>query len=95
MYYAVIFASQLKKGIADYEQTALKMEQLAMQQQGYISHNSFRNSDGYGVTISYWHNLKSIKQWAQNIHHLKAKQRGKNQWYSWYNLKTVKISFNN
>ena len=51
-YYAVIFTTLLTKNLADYEKTAMRMEELAKLQDGYLGIESTRNE--IGITVSYW-----------------------------------------
>ena len=88
-YYAVIF-SNLRTSIDEgYEKTALRMEELASQQAGYLGHESVR--DGLGITISYWKDLDSIRNWKQNLEHLQAQEMGKSHWYSAYKTRICKV----
>lgn len=81
-YYAVIFTSLKTDAPDGYDAMSNRMVELAIQQTGYLGHESAR--DGIGITISYWQSLDSIKQWKQNTEHLFAQQQGRNQWYSHY-----------
>ena len=54
-YYAVIFTTLLTKNSADYEKTAIRMEELAKLQDGYLGIESTRNE--IGITVSYWKDL--------------------------------------
>jgi heme-degrading monooxygenase HmoA len=91
MYYAVIFTS-IKKESADangYTEMAKQMETLAMQQPGYISHESARNE--IGITISYWESLEAIKNWKQQTDHLLAQQMGREKFYSYYKVRICTV----
>ena len=68
---------------------AEKMETLAKQQQGYIGIDSARND--VGITVSYWESLDAIKNWKANSEHLFAQQKGREQWYNWYNVRICKV----
>ena len=57
-YYAVIFTTLLTNNLADYEKTAIRMEELAKLQDGYLGIESTRNK--IGITVSYWKDLASI-----------------------------------
>jgi len=81
-YYAVIFSSLKTDEDDGYNAMSQRMVQLGMMQPGYLGHESAR--DGNGVTVSYWQNLASIKQWKQNAEHLFAQQQGRAKWYSHY-----------
>jgi len=88
-YYAVIFTSTLTNKTEGYSEMAKKMENLAKQQVGFISIDSAR--EGVSITVSYWESLDAIKIWKQNSEHLIAQQKGRNQWYSWYNTRICKV----
>lgn len=68
---------------------AVKMEQLAKKQPGFIGMDSAR--DDIGITVSYWKTKKDIANWKQQTDHIKAQQKGRIDWYSWYNVKICKV----
>lgn len=88
-YYAVIFTSTRSKGNNGYQEMSELMESLASKQQGFLGVNSARND--VGITVSYWESLEAIKNWKQQTEHLQAQQKGRNEWYSWYNVKICKV----
>ncbi|WP_299097137.1 antibiotic biosynthesis monooxygenase [uncultured Winogradskyella sp.] len=95
-YYAVIFTSTQTDDTKGYSKMAEKMETLARQQDGFIRIESARNtstslSAGIGITVSYWESLDAIKNWKANTEHLFAQQKGREQWYNWYNVKICKV----
>jgi heme-degrading monooxygenase HmoA len=88
-YYAVIFTSTQTQAIDGYTEMAQKMEALAKAQKGYLGIDSARNQ--IGVTVSYWESLEAIKEWKTNTEHLLAQQKGREQWYNWYNVRICKV----
>ena len=96
-YYAVIFTSTLNENTEGYSEMADKMEALAKQQEGYLGIDSARDntstslSGAVGITVSYWESLDAIKNWKQQSEHLQAQQKGRTDWYSWYNVKICKV----
>ena len=88
-YYAVIFTTLLTKNSADYEKTAIRMEELAKLQDGYLGIESTRNE--IGITVSYWKDLASITKWKNNLEHTEARDRGREQWYQHYQLRICKV----
>ena len=74
-YFAVIFTSLKVSGASGYDEMALKMDELAKQQPGYLGVESVRGADGMGLTISYWKDLESISSWKRNSEHLRAPRR--------------------
>lgn len=88
-YYAVIFTSTLTENTEGYNEMAEKIEALAKKQEGYLGFDSARSD--VGIAVSYWDSLEAIKNWKQHSEHLLAQQKGKNQWYSWYNTRICKV----
>ena len=88
-YYAIIFTSTQTENTKGYSEMAEKMEQLAKQQDGFLGIDSVRND--VGITVSYWENFEAIKNWKQNSEHLLAQQKGRDTWYSWYNVRICKV----
>jgi heme-degrading monooxygenase HmoA len=89
-YYAVIFTSIRTEGNQDgYGAMADKMEELANEQDGFLGIESARNE--VGITVSYWRDLDSIKQWKENPKHLLAQQLGKKEWYTAFDLRICKV----
>lgn len=88
-YFAVIFTSTITKDTEGYNEMAKKMEDLAKVQPGFLGVDSAR--EDVGITVSYWESLDAIKSWKQNSEHLIAQQKGRKQWYSWYNTRICKV----
>ena len=88
-YFAVIFTSTQTEHTEGYLEMANKMKTLAKQQKGYIGIDSARND--VGITVSYWESIDAIKQWKANTEHLFAQQKGREQWYNWYNVRICKV----
>lgn len=92
-YYAVIFTSHRTAIDHGYDEMADRMVELAGQQPGYLGIESFRQPDGYGVTISYWSSLEAIRQWKRNLEHQVAQRRGREEWYSRYMLRVCRVEY--
>jgi len=91
-YYAVIFASQHGGGsVADYAATAQRMFELAASQPGYVGVESANGADGFGITVSYWESLEAISAWRKHAEHTLARERGRAEWYTGYELRIAKI----
>lgn len=86
-YYAVIFTSTRTAVDDGYTEMATKMVELAQQQEGFLGIESARND--IGITVSYWRDLESIKNWKNQLDHLEAQQKGQSTWYQNY---TVRIA---
>ena len=88
-YYAVIFTSHRTDGDNGYSDMATKMVELAGQQPGYLGIESARES--LGITVSYWSDLESIKNWKADIEHTQAQKLGHEKWYSSFKVRISKV----
>ena len=88
-YYAVIFTSIQSEHIEGYTKMAENMERLVRQQPGFIGMDSARGETG--ITISYWEDLKAIKNWRANIDHQTAQELGKEKWYQSYRVRICRV----
>ncbi|MDP2158896.1 MAG: antibiotic biosynthesis monooxygenase [Flavobacterium sp.] len=84
-YYAVIFTSTRTEVDESYNEMAIKMVELAKEQEGFLAVESARNE--IGITVSYWESLESIRNWKQNLDHLDAQKKGISKWYEKYTVR--------
>ena len=91
-YFAVIFTAQRTLSDEDmYSLTSERMVDLAQQQPGFLGLESVRAEDGIGITVSYWRDRESIRNWWINIEHLAAQQMGRQEFYSWYHIRVAEV----
>ena len=88
-YYAVIFTSIRKHGDSGYTRMAERMLDLAAQMPGFLGVESAREE--LGITVSYWKDLESIKNWKLNSDHQTAQKLGREKWYSAYKVRISKV----
>ncbi|WP_421877668.1 antibiotic biosynthesis monooxygenase family protein [Marinoscillum sp.] len=89
-YYAVIFSNiRTNADQTGYEKMADKMVKLASQQPGFLGFESARQE--IGITVSYWKDLESIKNWKANSEHLAAQKYGIKDWYAHYITRIAKV----
>jgi heme-degrading monooxygenase HmoA len=68
---------------------AARMLELAQQQDGFIAFESARQE--IGITVSYWHDLESIKQWRNHVEHREAQRLGRKVWYDSFELHIARV----
>ncbi|MER5865000.1 antibiotic biosynthesis monooxygenase [Kitasatospora sp. NPDC002040] len=81
--YWVAVLSSLRNG-ADPEQyaaAARRMRELAGQQPGFIAAESARTAEGFGISLSYWHDPESIAAWRDQVEHTLVREFGREHWY--------------
>lgn len=89
-YYAVIFSSRNNELDEEYQSEARKMRELAAQQDGFLQFESVHEDDRE-ISVSYWRDLAAIEQWKQQAAHLLAQQKGREKWYSSYQVRICKV----
>ncbi|MGB5706145.1 MAG: antibiotic biosynthesis monooxygenase [Arenicellales bacterium] len=88
-YFAVIFSSKRSNLEQGYAAMSEKMIGLARTQPGFLGVEMAREE--VGITVSYWTDLESIKNWKQNVDHQEAQRLGREKWYSSYKLRIAKV----
>lgn len=88
-YYAVIFTSIRTEGDHGYAETAQRMLDLALQMPGCLGAESAREE--IGITVSYWKDLESIKNWKYQLDHVQARDKGRELWYSSYKVRIALV----
>ena len=90
---AVIFVAQ-RTGADDagYAEAAQAMDKLARDQTGYVAIDSVRDTDGLGITVSYWADEAAAKAWRDHPKHTAIRDAGRDHWYSDYSLHVAAIT---
>ncbi|WP_148864054.1 antibiotic biosynthesis monooxygenase family protein [Marinobacter fonticola] len=88
-YYAVIFTSLRAEGDHGYDAMAQRMVELAAEQPGFLGVESAR--EDVGITVSYWRDLDSIRNWKQHAQHRIAQRRGQDVWYAHYSVRIARV----
>ncbi|MFW5434866.1 antibiotic biosynthesis monooxygenase family protein [Paenibacillus apiarius] len=90
-YFAVTFSSQRTEGENGYENMANHMVSLVSKQPGFLGAESVRDTNGFGITISYWESMDAIRNWKANEAHLMAQEKGKTIWYENYITRICRV----
>lgn len=91
-YYAVIFTSKRSHtNQKEYDKISTRMVELAHAQNGFIKAESVRDSEGMGITVSYWKTLQDIKNWKFNSEHLLAQEFGRSKAYDSYTTQVCQV----
>ena len=88
-YYAVIFSSVRTHGDEGYSAMSDAMEELVKEQPGFLGFESARNE--IGITVSYWKDLDSIRNWRDNAEHTIARLTGRKKWYKSFKVRISKV----
>jgi heme-degrading monooxygenase HmoA len=90
---AVIFAAwRTCVDEAGYASAAAAMDALAATQPGYRGIDAARESDGFGITVSYWADEASAVAWREHPEHAAVREAGRGRWYDGYDLHVTHVS---
>lgn len=90
-YYAVIFTYQRTQEDNGYDEMEKKTSEMVSGQKGFLGVESVKDSNGFGVLISYWDSEESINQWRNHQTHKGAKDVGRKQWYTEFSTRICKV----
>ena len=91
-YYSVVFTSRRTDGDpTSYEATAIRMLELAAEQDGYLGVESVRDASGVGITVSYWRDLDAIRRWHDVAEHQAAQELGRSKWYDCFVVRIGRV----
>jgi heme-degrading monooxygenase HmoA len=90
-YYAVVFSSVRTKENEGYQEMDKLVYEEVEKNEGYLGHEGTRQEDGFGIHISYWKDLESIKRWKNNTLHQRVKEQGKEKWYRSFKTRICKV----
>ena len=89
-----IFRSRLREGAdAAYGEVADEMSALARTMEGFIDEKFYLSREGERVTIVRFRDVDSQRAWSQHPLHLAAQQRGRNEFYAWYDISVCDESY--
>ena len=82
-----VFRSRLRPGIEDaYVVVANEMSRLAHSMEGFLDEKFYVAPDGERVTIVRFADMVSQRSWATHPDHVAAQRRGRDDFYSWYDI---------
>ena len=90
-YVAVIFTSIRMPGDDGYEAMAVEMVALGERQPGFLGIESVRDSEGFGITVSYWASVEHARAWKAVAEHLGAQRLGRERWYRAYQARIATV----
>ncbi len=89
-----IFRSRLRDGVDDaYDEVAAAMSRLVRTMDGFIDEQFYQSTQGERVTIVRFRDARSQRAWARHPEHLVAQQRGRDEFYAWYDIAVCDESY--
>lgn len=88
--YVVIFEAEINTLDEQYLELAQRLRDTAITQFGCCGFNSALE-DNREITVSYWPDLESIKQWKNHKDHRLAQELGRQKYYKTYSIKVAEV----
>lgn len=87
-----MFVAKLRRSnLSAYRQTSSRLLEKAKRLPGFFGEDAIRTPDRRVISVSYWADLQSIAEWRRDIEHSVARERGRRQWYEWFEVHVAKV----
>lgn len=93
MYIVVFEVYTQGKKKDEYLDIAKELKKQLIKVDGFISIERFQslNDDNKILSLSFWESQESIKNWKNNLNHLEAQQKGRNQLFLDYRIRIAEV----
>ena len=89
----ILFRSKLtSQAGADYDAMDRELSELVRNQPGFVAVKSFRADDGERLTLVWWKDAETLRQWARLPRHLEAQRTGRERWYEYYDMEVAEVT---
>src|SRR4051794_24794087 len=89
----ILFRSKLTQAAgANYDATNSEMESLVKDNPGFIRVKSYSAGDGERLTLVWWRDEESLRQWRELARHREAQNTGRKLWYRYYEMEVATIT---
>jgi len=68
-----------------------EMQSLVRQNPGFIDVKSYKSDDGERLTVVWWRDEESLRQWRDDVRHRLAQDTGRQKWYEYYKMEVAKV----
>lgn len=88
----ILFRSKLTDQAGDdYQATNAEMEALVRQNPGFIDVKSYKSEDGERLTLVWWKDEESLREWREQVRHRAAQSTGRQKWYAYYKMDVATV----
>ena len=88
----VLFRSRLTEQARDeYVAMDRMLAEKARKAPGFVDVKSFISADGERLTIVWWKDLETLRQWREEPAHRVAQETGRRLWYRSYDMEVAEV----
>lgn len=88
-YTAVIFTALPTATQAGYDEMAVRMNEMVVDQPGFLGVES--SAGPPEITVSYWATDADARAWKAVAEHRAAQERGRSEWYADYRVRVCRV----
>jgi len=88
----VLFRSRLTAQAGDdYAAMDKELSAIVRQAPGFIDVKSFKSEDGERLTVVWWEDKETLRQWRDLHVHREAQATGRRKWYEYYKMEVATV----
>ena len=88
----ILFRSKLTDlAGTDYQAMNTELEALVRQNPGFIDVKGYTSEDGERLTVVWWRDEESLREWRELMRHRQARQTGRAKWYQYYEMEVASV----
>lgn len=88
----ILFRSKLTAAAGeDYQAMNVELESLVRQNPGFIDVKSYKSEDGERLTVVWWRDEESLREWRELARHREAQKTGRAKWYDYYEMEVANV----
>jgi heme-degrading monooxygenase HmoA len=89
----ILFRSKLTAEAGeDYQSMNAEMESLVRENPGFVDVKSYKSEDGERLTVVWWRDEESLRDWKNQMRHREAQGAGRKKWYAYYKMEVANVT---
>jgi len=89
----ILFRSKLTdQAGADYAAMDAELGSLVKENPGFIRAKSYQAPDGERMTVVWWRDEESLREWRNLARHREAQSTGRQRWYRYYEMEVATVT---
>ena len=89
----ILFRSKLTdEAGADYDAMNAELESLVRESPGFVRAKSYAAPDGERLTVIWWRDEESLREWRNLARHREAQNTGRERWYRYYEMEVATVT---
>ena len=93
-YWVVVFTARLAEGVdkVEYGRLSAQLGRLVRANEGFLGEDAASSEDGLLISVTYWRDISSLRSWAEDPRHMRAKELGRTRYFSTFELRFAQVT---